>query len=61
MSDIQKQAEERPLEKMTVKALREMAIKIPEITCVHGRKPNGFPIPRQKGKPAAIVTACTTP
>lgn len=26
-----------------------------------GEKPNGFPIPRQKGKPAAIVTACTTP
>jgi putative NADPH-quinone reductase len=26
-----------------------------------GEKPNGFPISRQKGKPAAIVTACTTP
>jgi len=26
-----------------------------------GEKPNGFPIPRQKGKSAAIVTACTTP
>jgi len=26
-----------------------------------GEKPNGFPIPRQKGKPAIIVTACTTP
>lgn len=26
-----------------------------------GEKPNGFPVPRQKGKPAAIVTACTTP
>jgi NAD(P)H-dependent FMN reductase len=26
-----------------------------------GEKPNGFPIPRQKGKPAAVVTACTTP
>ncbi|MDI6796989.1 MAG: flavodoxin family protein [Desulfatibacillaceae bacterium] len=26
-----------------------------------GEKPNGFPIPRQKGKPALIVTACTTP
>ncbi len=26
-----------------------------------GEKPNGFPIPRQKGKPAVIVTACTTP
>ncbi len=24
-------------------------------------RPNGFPIPRQKGKPALIVTACTTP
>ena len=26
-----------------------------------GEEPNGFPIPRQKGKPAVIVTACTTP
>jgi len=24
-------------------------------------KPNGFPIPRHRGKPAAIITACTTP
>ncbi len=26
-----------------------------------GEKSNGMPLPRQKGKPAAIVTACTTP
>jgi hypothetical protein len=26
-----------------------------------GEKPNGFPIPRQKGKRAVIITACTTP
>lgn len=26
-----------------------------------GEKPNGFPMPRQKGKRSAIVTACTTP
>ncbi|MGB2930055.1 MAG: hypothetical protein WBB70_14215 [Desulfobacterales bacterium] len=26
-----------------------------------GEKSNGFPIPRQKGKPAAIVTDCTIP
>ena len=26
-----------------------------------GEKANGMPIPRQKGKPAVIVTACTTP
>ena len=26
-----------------------------------GEKPNGFPFPRQKGKPAVIITACTTP
>ncbi|MEN6367821.1 MAG: flavodoxin family protein [Thermoguttaceae bacterium] len=25
------------------------------------QKPNGIPIPRQKGKPAIIATACTTP
>jgi multimeric flavodoxin WrbA len=26
-----------------------------------GEKPSGMPIPRQKGKPAVIVTACSTP
>ena len=26
-----------------------------------GEKPNGMPLPRQKGKPAIIVTACSTP
>ncbi|KKH95852.1 iron-sulfur protein [Methanosarcina sp. 1.H.T.1A.1] len=26
-----------------------------------GEKPNGMPYPRQTGKPAVIVTACTTP
>lgn len=26
-----------------------------------GEKPNGMPYPRQKGKPAVIVTACSTP
>jgi NAD(P)H-dependent FMN reductase len=26
-----------------------------------GEKPGGMPIPRHKGKPAAMVTACTTP
>ncbi|MEN6327294.1 MAG: flavodoxin family protein [Syntrophomonas sp.] len=26
-----------------------------------GENPNGMPIPRQKGKPAVIVTACSTP
>lgn len=26
-----------------------------------GERPGGFPVPRQKGKPAVIVTACTTP
>ena len=26
-----------------------------------GESKNGFPIPRQKGKPAIIVTACSTP
>ncbi|MBW1702396.1 MAG: flavodoxin family protein, partial [Deltaproteobacteria bacterium] len=26
-----------------------------------GEKPNGMPMPKQKGKPAAIITACTTP
>ncbi len=31
-----KKTEEKPLEKMTAKELRELAIKIPEITGVHG-------------------------
>jgi hypothetical protein len=26
-----------------------------------GNQKNGFPVPRQKGKPAIIVTACSTP
>jgi NAD(P)H-dependent FMN reductase len=26
-----------------------------------GQKPNGIPIPRHRGKPAVIATACTTP
>ena len=36
MSENQKETKEKPLEKMTVKDLREMAKKIPEITGVHG-------------------------
>jgi hypothetical protein len=38
MSDEKADATEKPLEKMTVKALREMAKDIPEITGVHGMK-----------------------
>ncbi len=38
MSDEKAEATEKPLEKMTVKALREMAKEIPEITGVHGMK-----------------------
>ncbi len=38
MSDIKAEATDKPLEKMTVKALREMAKEIPEITGVHGMK-----------------------
>jgi hypothetical protein len=26
-----------------------------------GEKPSGMPVPRQKGKPAIIVTACSAP
>jgi multimeric flavodoxin WrbA len=26
-----------------------------------GEKPSGMPVPRQKGKPAIVVTACSTP
>ena len=38
MSDEKAEATEKPLEKMTVKALREMAKEIPEIVGVHGMK-----------------------
>lgn len=38
MSDIKAEATDKPLEKMTVKALRELAKEIPEITGVHGMK-----------------------
>jgi hypothetical protein len=38
MSDEKAEATEKPLEKMTVKALRELAKDIPEITGVHGMK-----------------------
>ena len=38
MSDKKTEATEKPLEKMTVKALREIAREIPEITGAHGMK-----------------------
>ena len=38
MTDDKVEAAEKPLEKMTVKALREIAKDIPEITGVHGMK-----------------------
>ena len=38
MSDETAETTEKPLEKMTVKALREIAKDIPEITGVHGMK-----------------------
>ena len=38
MSDEKAEATEKPLEKMTVKALREIAKDIPEIVGVHGMK-----------------------
>ena len=38
MSENQKESKEKPLEKMTVKGLREMAKEIPGITGVHGMK-----------------------
>ena len=38
MSDEKAETTEKPLEKMTVKALREIAKDIPDITGVHGMK-----------------------
>ncbi len=38
MSEEKAEVTEKPLEKMTVKVLREMAKEIPEITGVHGMK-----------------------
>jgi protein-arginine kinase activator protein McsA len=37
MSEKKKEAKEKPLDKMTVKELREIALQIPEITGVHGK------------------------
>ncbi len=37
MNEKKKQSKEKPLEKMTVKELREIAKEIPEITGVHGQ------------------------
>lgn len=31
------------------------------VPVIMGENPNGIPYPRQKGKPAVIVTACSTP
>ena len=36
MGSKKKEAKEKPLEKMTAKELREVALKIPEVTGVHG-------------------------
>jgi len=36
MGSKKKEAKEKPLEKMTAKELREVAIEIPEVTGVHG-------------------------
>ena len=31
------------------------------VPALMGEKPNGFPVPRHKGKPAVVVAACSTP
>ena len=40
MGGKKKEVKEKPLEKMTAKELREIAMKIPEITGVHGMNKN---------------------
>ena len=37
MGEKKKETKEKPLDKMTVKELREIALQIPEITGVHGK------------------------
>ena len=63
MSDKKAEATEKPLEKMTVKALREIAKEIPEITGVHGMKKEELlvAINEVRGVNAETVEAETTP
>ena len=61
MSDEKAEVTEKPLEKMTVKALREMAKEIPEISGVHGMKKEELIVAinevRGAGAPAGPVKA----
>ena len=50
MSDEKTEAKEKPLEKMTVKDLREMAKEIPEISGVHGMKKEELILAIKKAK-----------
>ena len=50
MSDEKTEAKEKPLEKMTVTDLREMAKEIPEITGVHGMKKDDLIVAIKKAK-----------
>ena len=50
MSDEKTGAKEKPLEKMTVTDLREMAKEIPEITGVHGMKKDNLIVAIKKAK-----------
>ncbi len=72
MSD-KKEATEKPLDKMTVKELREVASEMPEVTGVHGMKKDELldaikkakgmveEAPKPKPKPKAKVAAAGPP
>ena len=63
MNDKKTETPEKPLEKMTVKALREIAKEIPEITGVHGMKKEELlvAINEVRGVNAETVEAETAP
>jgi len=57
MSEEKAEATEKPLEKMTVKALRELAKDIPEITGVHGMKKEELIVAINESRGVTAATA----
>jgi protein-arginine kinase activator protein McsA len=60
MGKTKKEAKEKPLDKMTAKELREVAMTIPEIVGVHGMNKNELVSAVKKARGIAEETAKTT-
>jgi len=60
MGKTKKEAKEKPLDKMTAKELREVAMTIPEIVGVHGMNKNELVSAVKKARGIAGETAKTT-